>query len=101
MSNYTLTDTVLSTFHEAHAELREKQDTDLVKAIILLGSGWSATDVAEAFLIDRNTTRTYCRNIRKGGLGILLQTKHVGIAPVFYRFQKRTSLINICKKTST
>jgi DNA-binding NarL/FixJ family response regulator len=61
MSNYTLPDTELSDLREAHAELREKRDADRVKAIILLGSGWSATNVAEALLIDRNTIRTYYR----------------------------------------
>lgn len=78
MSKYTLPDTELSDLREAHTELREKRDADRVKAIILLGSGWSATDVAEALLIDRNTIRTYYRKYKKGGLDKLLQTKHVG-----------------------
>ena len=34
----------------------------------MLGSGWSATKVAEALLIDRNTIRTYFRKYQKGGL---------------------------------
>jgi transposase len=80
MSKYTLPDTELSDLREAHSELREKRDADRVKAIILLGSGWSATDVAEALLIDRNTIRSYYRKYKKGGLDKLLQTKHVGSA---------------------
>ena len=80
MSNYTLPDSELSDLREAHAELREKRDADRVKAIILLGSGWSATNVAEALLIDRNTIRTYYRKYKKGGLVKLLQTQHLGSA---------------------
>ena len=75
MSNYILPETELSELREAHAELREKRDADRVKAIILLGSGWSATNVAEALLIDRNTIRTYYRKYKKGGLEKLLQTR--------------------------
>ena len=80
MSSYTLPDIELSDLREAHTELREKRDADRVKAIILLGSGWSATDVAEALLIDRNTIRTYYRKYKKGGLHKLLQTNHLGSA---------------------
>jgi transposase len=80
MSNYTLPEIELADFLEAHGELREKRDADRVKAIILLGSGWSATNVAEALLIDRNTIRTYYRKYKKGGLAKLLQTQHVGSA---------------------
>ncbi len=80
MSKYTLPETELSDLREAHAELREKRDADRVKAIILLGSGWSATHVAEALLIDRNTIRTYYRQYKKGGLTKLLQTQHAGSA---------------------
>ena len=80
MNQYSLPDDELSDLREAHAELREKRDADRVKAIILLGSGWSATNVAEALLIDRNTVRTYYRNYKKGGIDKLLQTRHVGSA---------------------
>jgi len=80
MSKYALPDSELSDLREAHAELREKRDADRVKAIILLGSGWSASNVAEALLIDRNTIRTYFRNYKKGGLAKLLQTHHAGSA---------------------
>jgi len=78
MSNYSLPDTELADLREAHAELREKRDVDRVKAIILLGSGWSAINVAEALLINRNTICTYYRKYKKGGLDKLLQTKHTG-----------------------
>jgi transposase len=80
VSKYPLPETELSDLREAHAELREKRDADRVKAIILLGSGWSATHVAEALLIDRNTIRTYYRQYQKGGLTTLLQTQHMGSA---------------------
>lgn len=78
MSNYSLPDSEISELREAHAELCDKRDADRVKAIILLGSGWSATKVAEALLIDRNTIRTYFRKYQKGGLEKLLETQHSG-----------------------
>ncbi|WP_245395104.1 helix-turn-helix domain-containing protein [methane-oxidizing endosymbiont of Gigantopelta aegis] len=80
MSNYTLPETELADLREAMVSFEKKRDADRVKAIILLGSGWSATNVAEALLIDRNTIRTYYRKYKKGGLAKLLQTQHVGSA---------------------
>lgn len=56
MSNYSLPDSEISELREAH----------------------SATKVAEALLIDRNTIRTYFRKYQKGGLEKLLETQHSG-----------------------
>ncbi len=78
MSKYTFPEAELSDLREAHTELREKRDADRVNVIILLGSGWSASNVAEALIVDRNTIRTYNRNYQKGGFEQLLQTNHVG-----------------------
>ncbi|MGH9802199.1 MAG: helix-turn-helix domain-containing protein [Blastocatellia bacterium] len=63
---------------QAHAELRDKRGADRVKAVILLGSGWSVAKVADALLIDANTVRTYFRRYQQGGLEELLQMHFVG-----------------------
>jgi len=65
MSNDLLPDSERSKLREAHTALQEKRGADRIKAVILLGSGWTATKVAEALLIDRNTIRTTFVNIRE------------------------------------
>ena len=88
MRKYMLPDAELSDLREAHAELRKKRDTDRVKSIIRLGSGWSATDVAKALLVDHNTIRTHYRNSisMPKGHGIAL-THGRGLNDSFYTIQ--------------
>ncbi|MGH8499268.1 MAG: winged helix-turn-helix domain-containing protein [Methylococcales bacterium] len=75
---YILPKAELADLRQAHAELRDKRGADRVKAVILLGSGWSVAKVAEALLIDANTVRTYFRRYQQGGLEELLQMHWVG-----------------------
>ncbi|MCK5432276.1 MAG: helix-turn-helix domain-containing protein, partial [Gammaproteobacteria bacterium] len=59
-----------------HRELTEKRQADRIKAIILLSSGRTPSQVAQALLIDRTTVRSYSRRYRKGGVTRLLETNY-------------------------
>ena len=76
MSNYSLTDQELLDLQVLHRESTEKRQADRIKAIVLLGSGWTPSQVAQVLLIDRTTVRTYYRNYKKGGINRLLEINY-------------------------
>ena len=76
MSNYSLSNQDLTDLRALHRELARKRDADRVKAVILLGSGWSPSQVAEALLIDRTTVVRYYKSYREGGAERLLETHY-------------------------
>jgi transposase len=51
---------------------------DRVKAVYLLGSGWSVQSVCEALLLDDNTVRSYFSAYQTGGVAFLLATYYEG-----------------------
>lgn len=77
MNDYSLTAQELADLKVLHRELTEKRQADRVKAVILLGSGWTPSRVAEVLLIDRTTVRRYYREFKKGGVTRLLETNYV------------------------
>ena len=76
MNDYSLTDQELSDLQVLHRETIEKRQADRVKAIILLSSGWSPSQVAQVLLIDRSTVRRYYQDYKKGGVTRLLETNY-------------------------
>ena len=46
--------------------------------MILLGIGWSASDVAAALLLDADTVRSYFQIYQDGGIAALLETHYEG-----------------------
>ncbi len=54
---YNLTNQELFELQVLHREMTEKRQADRIKAIILLDSGFSPSQVAEVLLIDRSTVR--------------------------------------------
>jgi len=62
-----------------HCFLRDKCQTDCVKAVIALSSGWSAAQVAEIFLFDEEVSRNYFEYYHQGNLDALLDDNYNGI----------------------
>ena len=62
----------------AHRGTRDKREADRIKAVILLASGWSAADVADALLIDPNSVRNHFKRYQQGGLEGLLHVAYRG-----------------------
>lgn len=76
MSDYNLPADEIAELEVLHREATEKRQADRIKAIVLLGSGWSPSQVAQALLIDRTTVRRYYRHYQKGGVARLLETNY-------------------------
>lgn len=68
----------LARLRVAHRSARTKRDADRIKAVVLLASGWSVTDVAQALLLDEGTVRHYLARYRHGGLPALLKAHYKG-----------------------
>jgi len=49
-----------------------------INAVILLGDGWKAAEVADALLIDPDTVRDYFKRYKKTGIDGLLRMSYVG-----------------------
>lgn len=62
----------------AHRGAKKKRKADRIKAIILLGTGWTIREVAEALLLDDETIRNYLKRYENGGLKALLKDSHTG-----------------------
>ena len=71
MLDYTLSAERLAELRAAHRSTRDKREADRIKAVILLGSGWSAEHVAEALMVDPNTVRNHFKRYQQGGLKAL------------------------------
>lgn len=89
MSDYKLTDQELFELEVLHRELTTKREADRVKAVILLHSGWTPSQVAQVLLIDRTTVRRYHKNFKKGGVKSLLETNYVSCQAKLTRKQEQ------------
>jgi len=78
MVDYSLPATELAELRAAHRRTRDKREADRIKAVVLLASGRTAEDVAEALLIDPNTVRNHFKRYQQGGLPGLLHLAYRG-----------------------
>jgi transposase len=62
----------------AHRHAKTRREADRIKAVVLLGKGWTAAEVAEALLLDEDTVRNYGARYRAGGLGALGKDEYTG-----------------------
>ena len=78
MLNFRLDKRELAELCAAHREALNVREAYRINAVILLGRGYTAADVAEALLIDPDTARTYFKRYKKGGVEELLGMNHIG-----------------------
>ena len=81
MTDYRLSKDKLAELRAAHRTARGAQDVRgayRINAVILLGQGRSAADVADALLFDADTVRDYFKRYKKGGVDGLLRMDYVG-----------------------
>jgi transposase len=71
MREYRLTAEELAELQAAHRTTRDKREADRIKAVVLLGTGWSAEQVAEVLQLDPNTVRNHFKRYRQGGVKLL------------------------------
>ena len=78
MVDYSLPAKELHELRAAHRRTRDKREADRIKAVVLLASGRTAEDVADALLIDPNTVRNYFKRYQQDGLPGLLHLAYRG-----------------------
>jgi transposase len=81
MKGFTLTEEEIQELRFAHREALNRKDGKSaykINSVILLGSGWTTEEVAEALLLDEETLRNYVKKYRNGGFKALLETFHLG-----------------------
>jgi hypothetical protein len=57
MTEFTLSREEISTLKRAHRAAKKKRDAYRINAIVLLGTGWTIREVAEALFLDDETIR--------------------------------------------
>ncbi len=72
MTEFTLLQDEISSLKKAHRAVKKKRDADRIKAIILLGTGWTIIEAAEVLLLDDETVRNYIKHYKSGELHALL-----------------------------
>ncbi|MDO4571678.1 MAG: winged helix-turn-helix domain-containing protein, partial [Planctomycetia bacterium] len=78
MENYRLSEKNLNELRHAHKKTKEKWLADRIKAVFLLGSGWSVGDVAEVLMMDEKTVRNHFQTWESGGVDALKQRLYRG-----------------------
>jgi transposase len=81
MDDFRLTSRQIAKLRESHRKQRDKRLAYRINAMILLGSGWSVANVAEALLIDEQTVRNWLEKYRQGGVDELLALNYSGKEP--------------------
>lgn len=73
MLDYRLNAHELAELRAAHRAARAVREAYRINAVILLGNGRTAADVADALLIDPDTVRDYFKRYKNTGLEGLLR----------------------------
>ena len=78
MHGFELTSLEVQSLRTAHRGCREKRLADRIKAVILLGTGWTVVATAQALLLDEDTVHKYVQLYQQGGVELLLTMHYQG-----------------------
>ena len=78
MSDFQLTSREIAALKTFHRTLRDRRLADRIKAIVLLGSGWSVSEVAQILLYDETTIYHWLEKYQQGGKDELLSLCYKG-----------------------
>jgi transposase len=81
MDDYRLSDKEINRLKQHHRKVKTKWEADRVKAVYLLGSGMSPSNVAFVLLKDSQTIRSYWQHYQAGDIDLLLQNNYNGKEP--------------------
>ena len=81
MDGLSLTTEEIRSLRVLHRHCKDRQLADRVKAVVLLGTGWTVVDTAEALLLDEDTVRSYRQAYQQGGTDLLLTVRYQGSDP--------------------
>ena len=80
-------------------DARDRRFADRIKAIVLLGNGWSVSEVAQALLIDEKTVRNWCDIYQQGGTDALFTLHYEGKAASLSDQQQKELVKHLDKNT--
>jgi transposase len=78
MTTFTLSQEEICSLKKAHRTAKKKRDAYRINTIVLLGTGWTIREVAEALFLDDETVRNYLRRYKAGELTVLLNDNYKG-----------------------
>lgn len=78
MEGFTLTPQQRQELKLAHRRLKDKRSADRIKAVYLLGTGWTQEKVCEVLMLDEGTLRHYVKRYKLGGIKELINTYYLG-----------------------
>jgi transposase len=78
MMDYTLPAWKIKQLKKFHKTLKQKHEADRIKAVVLLGSGWRPTQVAEVLLISEGSVHTYFKDFQQYGKEELIRRDDTG-----------------------
>ena len=81
MDGFRLTVEEVHSLRVLHRKCKDRQLADRIKAVVLLGTGWTVTHTAEALLLDEDTIRSYRQAYQQGGTDLLLTVHYQGSDP--------------------
>ncbi len=81
MKGFTLTNKEIERLRAAHRSCTDKRFADRIKAVVLLGTGWTVGATAEALLLNKDTVRAHAQKYQQGGIETLLMMCHKGSVP--------------------
>lgn len=87
MKNFELSPEEIKALRFAHKKEGSKSKAYRINAVILLGTGWTVKQVAEALLLDEDTLSNYIKKYKEGGFSNLLKTLHQGSKPLLNQAQ--------------
>lgn len=83
---------------KAHRVEKYQRFADRIKAVLLLDSNWSVSDIAEALLIDPETVRTYGRLYESGGIEELCSFKYEGRESLLNVKEQNELILELCSR---
>lgn len=78
MNGFKLTPKQVDHLKRMHKKQRDRRMAYRINAIILLGTGWTLSQVSEALLLDTETLRTYVKKYREGKIDEVLELHYKG-----------------------
>ena len=89
MDDFQLTTGQIASLKALHRLQRDRKKAYRVNAIILLGSGWTVAQVAEALFVDEKTVRIWYEKYLHGGENELLTLCYSGKEPLLSETQQQ------------